>query len=175
MITHIDKREEKLVAAGVPKALLAAIDKPSEFRNLEFVAKKPDGFYFCPESIWQDYEILSGFEVTPIYEGCNSDIYYVLLSKKHENRFVCFGLEQDEIYDDYGSNFSLMFASFLIDYYQFSDEVTLEELIDYGLRMGFTQSEKLFKELENADNNQFLTTFEEDKKWRNQILYEIIL
>lgn len=174
MITNIDKRRETLIAAGVPEKLLSAINEPSEFQDLEFVAKNPEGFYFYLDSVWQDYEILSGYQVTPIYEGCNSDSYYVLLSNQHEKRFVHFELEQDEIYDDYGANLGLMFANFLIDYYKFADEVEIEQLIDYGHKMGFKESEKLFRQLESADNNQLRATFESDKEWRENNLPEII-
>ncbi|RJG35908.1 hypothetical protein [Motilimonas pumila] len=174
MIVEAEKRKGVLVDAGVPEEFLSAIDSPNGFEDLEFIAKAPDGFYFYLPSVFKNYEILKGYEVTPIYEGSNGDTYYVLLTRGQEVRFVHFELEQDAIYSDYGAKFRFMLADFLIDYYEFATEVSIGQLSDYGVKLGFERSKALFEALEHADENGMRKTFELDKKWRKENLPQFV-
>lgn len=174
MIIEAEKRRDILVSAGVPEQFLSAIEYPERFEDLKFMAKAPDGFYFYMPSVLDNYKILSGYDVTPIYEGSNGDTYYVLLTRDEEIRFIHFELEQDSIYEDYGSSFQLMLADFLIDYYEFATEVSIEQLSDYGVKLGFKNAKRLFEALEEADQNGIRKTFELDKKWRNEVLPKIV-
>lgn len=168
MIIEKEKRRDKLLEYGVPATFLDAIDNTKEFDDLEFIVKYPDIVYWYLSDILPIYEILQGYDVTPIYEGGNGDTFYVLLSNANETRFVHFELENDEIYDDYGSNFMLMFVDFLIYYYESADETSIETLTGYGKKMGFPKSAELFKSLEEADRVDLRKTFELDKQWRRE-------
>ena len=157
-----------LLKYGVPSTFLDAVDNTKKFDDLEFIVKYPDSVYCYLSDILPTYQILKGYDVTPIYEGGNGDTFYVLLSNANEARFVHFELENDEIYDDYGSDFMLMFVDFLIYYYEFADETGIETFVEYGKKMGFPKSEELFKSLEEADSKGLRKTFELDKKWRKE-------
>ena len=170
MIIEPEERKYVLVGAGVPEQFLSAIESPDSFEDLEFMAKAPEGFYFYLPPVLENYKILSGYNVAPIYENGNGDMYYVLLVRDKELRFVKFGLEQDAIYTDYGNSFQLMFVDFLINYYEFATEVSIEKLSEYGVQFGFENSKKLFEALERADEEGKRKTFELDKKWRNEML-----
>lgn len=159
---------------GVPIEFLSAIDNVSAFEDLEFIVKYPEGTYWYLKDIYPKYSCLSGYDVTPIYEGRNGDTFYVMLSKPGEVRFVHFELENDEIYDDYGNNFMLMLANFLISYYEFATEIDIEKLAEYGVKMGFKNSSQLFSALEKADKDRLRSTFELDKKWRNENLVKYV-
>ncbi|MBD3657599.1 hypothetical protein [Marinobacter sp.] len=174
MIVEAEKRKEVLVAAGVPEEFLSAIDSPNSFEDLEFIAKAPDGFYFYLPPVFKNYKILKGYDVTPIYEGSNGDTYYVLLTRDQEVRFVHFELEQDAIYSDYGNKFQFMLADFLIDYYEFATEVSIAQLSDYGVKLGFENSKALFEALEHADENGMRKTFELDENWRKENLPQFV-
>lgn len=174
MIIERENRREKLLEYGVPSEFLDAIDNIDQFIDLEFIVKYPDSAYFYLIDILPTYKIFNGYDVTPIYEGGNGDTFYVLLSNSLEARFVHFELENDEIYSDYGSSFMLMFADFLINYYEFSDETNIETLIEYGNKMGFPRSGQLFKLLKEADSNGLRNTSQSDKKWREANIYSFL-
>ncbi|WP_196157620.1 hypothetical protein [Reinekea sp. G2M2-21] len=174
MIIQKDKRREKLIEYGVIPAFLDAIDNTGEYQDLEFIVKYPDGAYWYLEDIYPSYSIFKGYDVTPIYEGGNGDTFYVLLSNNEEARFVHFELENDEIYNDYGSDFWLMFVDFLIGYYEFADESSIDALTESGLKMGFPKSADLFSSLESADKNGLRNTFDLDKKWREENVHKFL-
>jgi len=168
MIIERDKRRKKLIEHGVISAFLDTIDNIGEYQDLEFIVKYPDSAYWYLTDIYPSYSIFNGYDVTPIYEGGNGDTFYVLLSNKDETRFVHFELENDEIYNDYGSDFRFMFVDFLIGYYEFADEPSVDGLAESGLKMGFPKSADLFRSLESADKNGLRNTFDLDKKWREE-------
>lgn len=174
MVVGSENRKKVLLAAGVNEGFLSAIENPDDFDDLEYVAKFPEGFYFYLAPVYENYEILRGYDVTPIYEGGNGDTYYVLLSREKEIRFVHFGLEQDAIYKDYGDKFQNMLVDFLIYYYEFATELNVECLARLGKKMGFENSAGLFKALEYADENGLRKTSELDKKWRKDYLVQYI-
>lgn len=169
MIVENEQRKEVLINARVSEKFLSAIESPGKFQDLEFMARAPDGFYFYLPPVFENYKILSGYDVTPIYEGSNGDTYYVLLANDKEIRFVHFELEQDAIYTDFGDSFQLMLVDFLINYYEFATEVSIEELSEYGVQLGFDKSKHLFEALERADDDGKRKTFESDIMWRNEM------
>lgn len=168
MIIEKEKRRGMLLGYGVPSTFLDALDNTKAFDGLEFVVKYPVSAYWRLPDILPTCKVLKGYDVTPICESANGDIFYLLLSNANEARFVRFELENDEVVDDYGNNFMLMFVDFLIYYYEFSDETSIETLTGYGFKMGFYKSAELFKALEEADSQGLRKTFELDKKWRKE-------
>ena len=170
MIIEPENRRAKLESVGVPAAFLDAIDSPEQFKGLEFIAQKPEGTYFYLPDIYEDYDCLQGYDITPIYEGSNGDTFHVHFSNEHESKFVHFELEQDEIYDDFGSNFMYMLADLLIEYFEFDPDLGTEAFILYGEAMGFPNASQLFNALAQADRH----TFELDAQWRREHLPEII-
>lgn len=166
MIIQKEDRRKKLIENGVLPAFLDVIDDTSKFEDLKYIFKYPDSAYFYLPDIYPSYEILKGYDVTPICDGGNGDTFHMLLTRDDEVRFVHFELENDQIYNDYGNNFMLMFVDFLIEYYEFADQTSIETLIGYGIKMGFPKSTEIFNALEAADSNHLRKTFELDKQWR---------
>jgi hypothetical protein len=113
------------------------------------------------------------WEVTPICNSGNGDVFYALLSSAQESKFVYFELENDEIYGDFGSNFLGLLAHLLIDFYEFS-ELSVNELTVFGERMGFKNANALFQALEQATRDKQRDTIEGDKNWRKNIFPGII-
>lgn len=164
-ITSEEERRETLVSAGVSTEFLDAIDNPSKFEDLEFIFRYPKSFYWYYPDI-ASYKCLQGFEVTPVFDGSNGDMFYVMLSRQGERQFVQFELEQDEIYENFGDNFMYLMAYFLIRYYEFA-ELDLHQLSENGIEMGFEKSRQLFRMLAEADEKRERM---DDVKWRSENL-----
>ncbi len=151
MIINSEERREKLLEKGVPKGFLDALDEPSKYPSFEFIAKYPEGFYFYGPSIASKYDCLKGYDILPICEGCNSDIYYICLISGSSFRVVHFELENDQIYDDYGQNFGALICDFLIQYYELADDLPVEVLAEVGVKLGFKEATLLFDALEQLE------------------------
>ena len=152
MLTTPENRVHKLKAAGVPDQFLLALEHLKEFGDLQFVLQPPEAAYFYLPSICDSYVCLSGWEVTPVCDGSNGDVFYVLLSTDRESKFAYFELENDEIYGDFGGNFLGLLAHLLIEFYEFS-ELSAGALTVLGERMGFGNADALFQALEQANQN----------------------
>ncbi len=170
MIIPPDKRELVLQKAGVPLALLTALENLRSLDDLRYQIEGPEAAYFyLPQII--HYEILAGSTITPILSGSNGDTYYVLLQKDEKNRFVYFELEQDQIYEDFGSNIQFLLAHIFINFYEFSQQ-TPERIVEIGNRLGFVASKELFTALESSGSER--KTFASDDAWRLRVLPEIL-
>ncbi len=172
MITSEETRRGKLLSVGVPAKFLDALDNSLDFDDLELIARYPESSYFYLPEIQKHYSSISDYEITPIFEGVNGDIFSVMLTKGKEVRFVSFELENDEIYEDFGDSFPLMHANLMIELYEVS-ESSLAELIKCGERMGCEKSMELFNGLSLADSNRERETFEKDREWRSTSLMKI--
>lgn len=161
MITPEEDRRQRLISANVPAQLLDAINVSSECEDLEFIICYPKSAYHYLSNIQDQYAILLGYEITPIFDGCNGDTCSVMLTKG------------SEILDDFGSNFEVMFANLVIEYYEFS-ELTLDELIKNSKKLGFDQANILLEALSLADVKRERETFDNDRKWRNENLPRMI-
>ena len=166
MITQKEDRYDKLISYGVPKEFLDGINSSKQDEELEYLLVAPDGSYFYLKDICNQYSILKGYEITPIYEGANGDTFWVLLSNEEEYKFVHFELEQDEIYDDYGKNFNHLLADFIIKFYDSAVDLELEEIIKRSAKLGFVNANKFLHALQEADKNGLRKTFETDDQWR---------
>lgn len=174
MIIPLEQRAEVLLRAGVPPAFLAAMDKLESLAKLRFCISRPDGAYHYVPQIADGYKSLKGWDITPVCDGSNGDVFYVHMARGGESRFAHFELEVDEIYDDYGTNFQRMLADLLIDYYEFDDEAELAGLIAVGDQLGFVNSAGLFKALDEADSLSLRSSFESDARWREANLPDIL-
>lgn len=174
MLTKPEDRIEKLKAAGVNGHFLHAIEQLDAFGDLKFIISPPDASYFYLPSVCTSYSCLSSWEVTPICNGSNGDVFYTLLSAHDKYKFVYFELENDEIYGDFGHDFLGLLAHLLIEFYEFSEKTSIEELTGYGERMGFDNAGALFQALKQADECKLRSTFMDDEAWRKTHLPRII-
>jgi len=168
MIIEDKQRDKKLISNGVPKEFLDAIEDTESFKDLKYIVQGPENAYFYLEEIYPRYNSLRNYDVTPIYCGGNNDTFYVLLTNSEEKRFVYLSLEEDAIYEDFGSDFSYMLANLLIDYYEFADNVEINTLGEYGMKMGFKNAQAFLQALEDADANGLRSSFETDEAWRRE-------
>ena len=118
--------------------------------------------------IENDYSILNGFDITPIFDGSNGDTFWVLLSNENESKFVHFELEADEIYDDYGSSFNKLLANLVIDLYENMDDLESEELVGKVKSLGFEKAKDFIESIRSADEKELRMTTEDDEKWRKE-------
>ena len=174
MIIQKEERRKRLVDAGVPQLFLDALNEIDKYDDLQFMIREPDSFYFYIDTIYKSYKSIKDFNIVPVFEGSNGDIFYVYLFNEQEQKFAQFELENDELYADYGTSFSLMLANLLIDFYEFADELSIEELSKIGQQIGAQFADKLFKKLEMADEESLRKSFESDNNWRKKNLEEII-
>lgn len=174
MIISKEERRKSLIDAGVPKPFLDALKNIDKYDHLRFMIREPDSFYFYIDTIYESYKSIKDFNITPVFEGDNGDVFYVYLFNEQEQKFAHFELENDELYSDYGGNFSLMLANLLIDLYEMAEELSIEELSKIGQEIGAPFAGELFKELENADEENLRSSFKSDDNWRKKNLVQII-
>lgn len=174
MIVLKEHRIKKLLEVGVPEVFLKALEKINQDSHLRFMIKEPDGFYFYINDIHPEYECIKDYNIAPIFEGDNGDVFYVYLFNAKAEKFACFSLENDRLYSDYGTSFDLMLANLLVNLYEFADDLSIEELTNKGEAMGGKFSRELFKQLKEADDKHLRSTFHSDKKWRADNLGRII-
>jgi hypothetical protein len=165
MITPRQDRIATLRKAGVPASFLQALDTLADYGDLQHVLQAPDAAYFYLPSIDGTYESLAGWTVTPVCDGSNGDVFYVLLTRPGVRRFVYFTLESDEIHEDFGAEFPPLLAHLLVDLYEFS-ELPVAELAAIGQRLGFPLAASLFEALEQADAQGLRRSGADDKAWR---------
>jgi hypothetical protein len=174
MIVQKGQRKEILVNSGVATEFLDAIDHLEQYGDLQFMLKPPEGAYFYLPGIEKQYKILEGFNIVPICDGSNGDSFYVLLFNENETKYVRFELECDEIYCDYGPVFSLLLADIVIEFYEFADDLSSEEIAEIGLKLGLKASKLLLNELDAAESAGTRSTFEKDQLWKKEKLPLII-
>ena len=173
MIISKEERRKYLMDAGVPQQFLNALADIDKYDPLRFMIREPDSFYFYIDTIYKSYKSIKDFNIAPIFEGDNGDVFYVYLFNEKEQKFAHFELENDELYSDYGVYFSLMLANLLIDLYEIADELSIKELSKIGQEIGAPFAVELFKELEKVDEENLRSSFESDKVWRNNNLKKI--
>ena|SRR5579871_3611039 len=170
MITPQDQRRQVLLAHRVPAGFLDAIDQSASDPDLALTLRYPESAYDYLPTIADNYQILKGWTITPVYEGSNGDTFWVLLSSPTQFKFVHFELEQDEIYDDFGDNARLMIADFLVGFYETCEHRSIQSIAAMGVAMGLPKAAQLLGALEDAGRQGLRNTFAGDKAWRAQHL-----
>lgn len=174
MITPRADRRHRLIAKGVPEPFLDAIDDSGNDGQLRFMLRYPEGAYFYLPDVIDTYRILKGWEITPIYEGCNEDTFWVMLSNPVQTKFVHFELEQDEVYTDYGADPQLLVADFVVRYYESAHTQGVDQIAQFARKIGLSKGGELLEALEDADRNGLRSTFEGDECWRQENLPRFI-
>lgn len=167
MIVPIQNREQTLVAAGVKREFLEALQQLEAYAGLRFVIKPPEGAYDYLPTIIGSYKILNGFTVTPVCDGANGDTFYVLLTQQSQKKFVYFSLESDCIYYDFGDDFQLLLAHIIIAVFEVSEESDAD-IIELAERIGFGKAPALIAALSE------LTVATNMQRWQQQELPRIL-
>jgi hypothetical protein len=140
----IEERKTKLIHFGANKNFIENIGK---IEALKYRVEDVDSAYFYVPII-TNYNILKDLNIIPIYtEG---EAFRVFGFNDNIQKIFHFELENDEIYNDYGTNWDLLLLDILFQYYN--------DTIDYGLhfstfktvadQLGFQKSETLYKLLD---------------------------
>jgi len=170
-MTTIIRKEERikvLLNFGLPKVFLENIGNIPE---LKYRVEDVDGAYFYLPTIL-NYKILNGKQIVPVF-SCGESFTVLLIDIEIEH-IIKFELENDEIYNDYGTNVDLMLMDIMIDYFDdhIDDEIDLENYISVGLKIGFKKSEALFH-LRNLSIEDYNSKSEDIEKWRAEIAKEL--
>lgn len=174
MITPRHDRLATLLAAGVPDAFLRTLHTLAEYGSLEHVLRPPEAAYFYLPSAYETQESLVGWSVTPICEGSNGDVFYLLLTRPGLQRFVYIEKDHDDIGHDFGEEFPPLLAHLLIDLHEFAG-LPRDRLADLGQRLGFPLAASLFDALEQAAVQGLRRTAEDDHSWRAMHLPPFLL
>jgi len=168
MIIQEQRRKEKLLSAGVTSQFLDAVDRLKELGDIQYQIQNPESAYYYLPSIENEYQILKGFDITPICDGPNGDSFYVLLSKPDESKFVYFELEIDEIYNDFGASFQLFLAHIIIELWDFSEDQSTEELVQFAASMGLAKAKDVMQGLSELNQDADI------EQWELNVLPNII-
>jgi len=176
MLTPIENRTEKLKAAGVFPEFLYAQDHPDEFSELQYEWEFPKAAYFYLPQISGENSYLAGWNITPVFDNSNGDIYHVHMERDGLEKFARLYLEISEIGKDFGADFRYLLADFLIDLYESAEfsEQSIDDLGKTGERLGFVNARQLFSALEDATEKKLRGSFEGDREWRETNLPLII-
>ena len=159
----IEERESELIRFGAPKSFIENIGKIPE---LEYRVEKVDGAYFYFPTI-SNYEILNGLNIIPIYDEGES--FRVFGYNDSTQKIFHFELENDEIYNDYGTNWDLLFLDIMFQYFNDEDgELDIETFKKVGEKLGFGKSEALF-ELLDISIEEYNKKYNELDKWINEL------
>jgi hypothetical protein len=168
-----ENRFQRLVDLGVPGQFLEILKKSKEHEQLRYMIREPESFYYYIEQIHDTYSSIKEYNIIPIYEVDNGDVFYVYLYNEKNQMFARIDLEFDELAFNYGTNFNLMLADLLIEIYE-EGELSIEEFSKFGIEIGVNFATELYKRLEEAEQAGLRRTFEDDKIWRNTNIEMII-
>jgi len=160
----IQERESELIRFGAPKSFIENIGNIPE---LEFRVEKVDGGYFYIPTI-SNYEILNELNIIPIYD--NGESFRVLGYNDFTQKIFHFELENDQIYNDYGTNWNLLFLDIMFQY--FNDDIEggldIETFKKVGEKLGFDKSESLYKLLD-IPVDEYNEKYDRLKEWKNEL------
>ena len=164
----IDERKSKLIEFGAPKTFIENIEKIPE---LEFRVEKVDGAYFYFPKIL-NYKIFNGLNIIPIYDEGES--FRVFGYNDSIKKIFHFELENDEIYNDYKTNWNLLFLDIMFQYFNdvIEDGLDITTFKKVGDKLGFDKSETLFKLL-NIPVDQYNENYNEVDKWKHELAIKL--
>ncbi len=160
----IEERQSKLIEFGAPKPFIENIGKIPE---LEFSVENVEGAYFYFPTI-TNYKILSGLNIIPIYDSGES--FYVFGYNELTQKIFHFELENDEIYNEYGTNWNLLLLEIMINLFdQYIDtDIDKNRFIEIGKKIGFAKSSQLF-DLKNIPIDEYNEKFQNNQQWEIEI------
>ena len=160
----IEERKSELLKFGAPKPFIENIGKISE---LEFRVEKVDGAYFYFPTI-SNYKILNELNIIPIYDEGES--FRVFGYNDSIQKIFHFELENDEIYNDYGTNWNLLFLDILFQYFNddIEDGLDIMTFKKVGDKLGFEKSESLYKLLD-IPVDEYNKKYDRLKEWKNEL------
>ena len=164
----IEDRKSKLIEFGAPKSFIENIGQISE---LQYRVEKVDGAYsYFPEI--SNYKILNELNIIPIYDEGES--FRVFGYNNSIQKIFHFELENDEIYNDYGTNWNLLFLDIMFQYFNDDIENGLDIMTfkKVGDNLGFDKSEILYKLLD-IPVDEYNSKYNELDKWKNELAVEL--
>lgn len=148
----------------IPEGLLRITDRPEAFRHL---VEPPQTAYSYLAGM-AHYKILSGKTVVPLFG--NGTYLHALVTDKNSSNILCFEVENDEVYRDFGLNWQLLMFNILFDYFELhADEgLTRDQFIERGTELGFHFPSGLF-ELIDLPIEEYNERYEDLDNWKMEI------
>ena len=160
----IEQRKSELIKFGANNVFVENIGKIDE---LKYRVENIEGAYFYLPTI-SNYKILNGLNIIPIY--CEGESFRVFGYNKTVQKIFHFELENDEIYNEYGTNWNLLFLDIMFQY--FNDDIenglNIEKFIKVGNKLGFEKSEALYKLLDISVED-YNKKYNEMEKWKTEL------
>ncbi|WP_106793888.1 hypothetical protein [Aquimarina sp. Aq78] len=160
----IEERESELIRFGANKDFVDNIGKIDE---LKYRIENVDGAYFYFPTI-SNYKILNGLNIIPIYDEGES--FRVFGYNDSIQKIFHFELENDEVYDDYGTNWNLLFLDIMFEYFNddIEDELDITKFKEVGGKLGFEKSEILYKLLD-IPVDEYNEKYNGLEKWKKEL------
>lgn len=160
----IEERKSQLIKLGANKDFIENIGKIDE---LKYRVENVDEAYFYFPTI-TNYEILSGLNIIPIYDEGES--FRVFGYNDSIQKIFHFELENDEIYTDYGINWTLLLFDIMFQYFEddIEEKLSIETFKKVGDKLGFDKSESLYKLL-YIPLDEYNEKYKEVDKWKKEI------
>ncbi|WP_101448645.1 hypothetical protein [Aquimarina sp. MAR_2010_214] len=160
----IEERESELIRFGANKDFVENIGRIDE---LKYRVENVDGAYFYFPTI-SNYKILNGLNIIPIYDEGES--FRVFGYNDSIQKIFHFELENDEVYDNYGTNWNLLFLDIMFEYFNddIEDELDITKFKEIGEKLGFNKSETLYKLL-NIPVDEYNEKYNDLEKWKNEL------
>lgn len=163
-----DLRITELLKIGIPEVFLENIGK---IDGLISRVEDVDSAYFYLPQI-SNYKILESFNVVPIFD--EGEIFCVFIYNENIRKIIRFSLEHDSVYEDYGINWNLLLLDIMFQYFedQIDNDLSLENFVNVGNKIGFEYSEKLFHLL-NIPIEDYNDKSENIDLWKQKITEEL--
>ena len=160
----IEERESELVKFGANEDFLKNI---GEIEELKFRVEKVKGAYDYLPTI-SNYEILKELNIIPIYEEGES--FRVFGYNETIQKIFHFELENDEVYNDYGTNWNLLLLDIMFQYFNDDIENGLDvvKFKKVGEKLGFDKSETLY-ELLDIPVAEYNEKYDEMDNWKSEL------
>lgn len=160
----IEERKSELIKFGANKNFIDNIGKIDELKyRVESVDK---AYFYFPTIV--NYQILNGLNIIPIYD--EGEFFRVFGYNDSIQKIFHFELENDEVYNEYGTNWNLLLLDILFQYFNdgIENELNKETFKKVGDKLGFDKS-KLLYELLNIPVDEYNEKYNELDKWKNEL------
>jgi len=162
-----ERRHDELIRFGAPKEFIENIGKIQE---LKYNVENVDGAYYYLPTI-ADYNILKGLNIIPIYDEAES--FTMFGYNDDEQKIFHFELENNQIYREYGTNWSLLLFDIMFQYFENNiDDINSKAFLEVGKKIGFIKAEQLFKLL-NVPSDKYPENYSQIQKWKKELVKKL--
>ncbi|MGB0868292.1 MAG: hypothetical protein ACPGSD_01730 [Flavobacteriales bacterium] len=163
-----EERKSELIRFGANEKFVENIGNIEE---LKYRFENVEGSYFYLPTI-TNYQILSELNIIPIYDEGES--FRVFGYNDSIQKIFHFELENDRIYNDYGTNWNLLILDILFQY--FNDDIenglNIELFKKVGDKLGFEKAELLY-ELLDIPVDEYNEKYNDLDSWKIELTEQL--